>query len=217
MSRAQPGNRAGNPGRRQRTAEAGDSYALTIKSLKPFLGNPECLTGTAEFRDGKFPITVRLDTSDPANAFLELTHRARDERTGDPRVSDRIRLTWTRPTYGGRRWWFLCPRTGRRVAKLFLPRGGRHFWCRQAYGLGHACQREGRFDRLQRRAATLNLKLGGEGWRSWDQEPEKPKGMRWRTYDRRVEQWRCVVDEANEEYAHRLARLLGRLRDDEDR
>src|SRR5215218_448398 len=38
----------------------------------------------------------------------------------------------------------------------------------QAYGLGHACQREGRFDRLQRRAATLNLKLGGEAWRNWD-------------------------------------------------
>ena len=102
-----------------------------------------------------------------------------------------------------------CPRTGRRVATLFLPKGGRHFWSRQAYGLGYACQREGRFERLQRRAATLNLRLGGQGWRTWDQEPEKPKRTRWRTYNRQVDEWRLAVDAVNEELADRLLQLAG--------
>ena len=43
----------------------------------------------------------------------------------------RVRLVTTEPTYGGRRWWFLCPLARqdggppRRVAKLYLPPGGR--------------------------------------------------------------------------------------------
>jgi hypothetical protein len=108
------------------------------------------------------------DTTDASNPFLELTHQTRDDREGDRIVRDRIRLIWTVPTYGGRRWWFQCPRTGRRTTKLFLPNGGWHFWSRQAYGLGYACQREDRLGRLQRRAAKLNRQLGGDGWAGWD-------------------------------------------------
>jgi hypothetical protein len=123
-------------------------------------------------------------------------------------VTDRIQLAWTAPTYGGRRWWFLCPRTGRRTTKLFLPNGGWHFWSRQAYGPGCACQREDRFGRLQRRAAMLNRQLGGEGWGTWDTPPKKPKWMRWRTYERKYERWEQVVEKANDEFTVRAARLL---------
>ena len=129
-------------------------------------------SGTSYFGDEKFPVEIRVDTTDASNPFLELTHQTRDDREGDRIVRDRIRLIWTVPTYGGRRWWFLCPRTGRRTTKLFLPNGGWHFWSRQAYGLGYACQREDRFGRLQRRAAMLNRQLGGEGWGTWDIPPK---------------------------------------------
>jgi hypothetical protein len=125
-------------------------------------------------------------------------------------VRDRIRLISTIPNYGGRRWLFVCPRTARRRSKLFLPRGGWHFWSREAYGVGYLCQRQGRLDRLERRAATLNLQLGGEGWRTWDKPPAKSKWMRWGTYERKIERWERVVEEAKEEYAIRVARLFGR-------
>jgi hypothetical protein len=36
-----------------------------------------------------------------------------------------------------------------KTTKLYLPNGGWHFWSRQAYGLGYACQREDRLGRLQ--------------------------------------------------------------------
>ena len=47
----------------------------------------------------------------------------------------------SQPHFGGRRWWFVCPRLNRRVRKLYLPLGGRHFWSRHAYRLGYASQR----------------------------------------------------------------------------
>jgi hypothetical protein len=86
-----------------------------------------------------------------------------------------------------------------------------HFWSRQAYGLGYACQRDDRFGRLQRRAAKLNRQLGGEGWSSWEDPPSKPKWMRWRTYDRKYERWKRVVEKADEEFAILAGRLLLRL------
>lgn len=90
-------------------------------------------------------------------------------------------------------------RTGRRTTKLFLPNGGRHFWSRQAYCLGYACQREERADRLRRRAAKLNRQLGGEGWDAWETRPVKPKWMRWRIYERKLKVWEEAVEKANAE------------------
>jgi hypothetical protein len=129
------------------TAERTASYIIAIGSIRSFLQKGECLTGTISFNEGRFPIVITVDSSKLWDAFVELIHLTRDEGEGDRVITDRIQLAWTSPTYGGRRWWFLCPRTGRRTTKLFLPNGGWHFWSRQAYGLGYACQREGRFDR----------------------------------------------------------------------
>ena len=190
------------------TAEGTASYIIAISSLRSFLQKGECLTGTISFNEGRFPIVITIDLTKEWNCFVELIHLTRDEREGDRMVTGRIQLARTVPTYGGCRWWFLCPRTGRRTTKLFLPNGGWHFWSRQAYRLGYACQREGRFDRLQRRAANLNRQLGGDGWGSWDSPPMKPKWMRWRTYERRYERWERVVEKANEEFAIRAGRLL---------
>jgi hypothetical protein len=67
-------------------------------------------------------------------------------------------LATTRPPFGGLRWWFVCPHLNRRVRKLYLPLGGRHFWSRHAYELAYASQRETKYDRALRRARKLRLK-----------------------------------------------------------
>jgi hypothetical protein len=189
------------------TAEGTASYVLTAGMLTRA---GQGVTGVAHFDEGEFWVAIRVDISDPSDAFVELTHQTRDEREGDRLVLDRIRLVSTVPTYGGRRWWFQCPRTGRRTTKLFLPNGGWHFWSRQAYGLGYACQREDRFSRLQRRAAMLNRQLGGEGWRTWEDPPTKPKWMRWSTYEKKYERWEHVVERANAEFTLKAMRILCR-------
>ena len=61
------------------------------------------------FVEPGFPLTIWLDASDPSCSFLEVVHRTRDDREGGRIVRDRIRLVSTVPTYGGRRWWFVCP------------------------------------------------------------------------------------------------------------
>jgi hypothetical protein len=94
-------------------------------------------------------------------------------------------LATSRPRFGGRRWWFVCPRENRRVRKLYLPLGGRHFWSRDAYRLGYACQRETEYDRALRRARKLYLRLGGDP--ADGEHPDKPKRMRWPTYSRMMD------------------------------
>ena len=102
----------------------------------------------------------------------------------------RIVLETTRPNYGGRRWWFRCPVTGRRVAKLHCPPGGDIFASRRAFGLAYRSQCERASERALTRAQDIRIKLGGDPSLAAP-FPDKPQGMWWRTY------WR-LRNEANE-------------------
>ena len=59
-----------------------------------------------------------------------------------------VRLVYTVPRFGGRRWWFMCPLQPRnggqppRVAKLHLPLGGRYFASRAHYDLTYRSSQE---------------------------------------------------------------------------
>jgi hypothetical protein len=56
--------------------------------------------------------------------------------SGEKRQSDYwIDLATTPQPFGGRRWWFVCPRTGQRVSKLHLPPGATIFASHKAYRL----------------------------------------------------------------------------------
>lgn len=109
---------------------------------------------------------------------------------------------------GGRRVWFRCPAIGcgRRAAKLYL--GGRYFACRQCYGLAYQSQCYGWRDRALTQAGKLRKRLGGSEALA-DPFPEKPKRMRWRTYQR----LRLRCDRYEEIYDSGLWAALGRLLD----
>ena len=84
-------------------------------------------------------VGYEADLTEPDDPWLRLRYHV-----GGERVECMVRLVTTRPNYGGRRWWFLCPLVGRRVAKLYLPPGGGLFGSREAYGLTYAfCQASG--------------------------------------------------------------------------
>jgi len=127
-------------------------------------------------------------------------------RDGERRESDYwIELVTTPQPFGGRRWWFICPRTGVRAAKLHLPDGGFTFASRRAYRLAYACQREPAHDRALRRAFKLRAKLGADG--GIGDYILKPKWMRWPTYDRKLEE----VAAAEEVVDAHLCAFLGKL------
>jgi hypothetical protein len=116
-----------------------------------------------------------------------------------------IILATTPQPFGGRRWWFQCPRTGRLVSKLHLPSGAYTFASRRAYRLGYRSQREAPHDRSLSRAFALRGKIGGKGGIG-DYIP-KPKGMHSRTFERAMER----INGAEEIVEAHLALQLGRL------
>ena len=134
-------------------------------------------------------------------------HYVTTRRDGERHKSDYwIRLETTPQPFGGRRWWFICPRTGRRATKLHLPDGAFTFGSRGAYGLAYECQREPANYRALRRAFKLRGKLGAKG--GIGDYVEKPKWMRRRTYDRAM----ARIDRAEEAVEVHTALLLDRLK-----
>jgi hypothetical protein len=105
-------------------------------------------------------------------------------------LSERCLLTSTTPRYGGRRWWFLCPRCRRRCRCLYLPPAGADLDCRLCLRLAYQVQRVDRLTRALWRIEGIKVKLGAR----WQEmagaapTPPRPTGMQRRTYDRLVAQ-----------------------------
>jgi hypothetical protein len=113
---------------------------------------------------------------------IVLTYRHRSN--GDAWTDKQYPVTVVRTpcNLGGTRPWFICPGRGcgRRVAILY---GGGIFACRQCYQLTHASSRENFSDRAARRADRIRVRLGWEPG-ILNGEDDKPKWMRWRTFER---------------------------------
>jgi hypothetical protein len=78
------------------TAEGTASYIIVANSLtRARLQMGHCATGTLHFGEERFAVEAKVDTTDPSDPFIELTHQTRDDREGDRIVRDRIRLIWT--------------------------------------------------------------------------------------------------------------------------
>jgi hypothetical protein len=122
-------------------------------------------------------IQVRAETD---RVILNYRHRSGGKEWKDEKYS--VRLDWTACTYGGRRAWFMCPAVGcgRRVAILY---GGGIFACRHCHRLAYPSQRETDDDRATRQADKIRERLGWEPG-ILNGEGGKPKGMRWRTFER---------------------------------
>jgi hypothetical protein len=103
---------------------------------------------------GGFTVNYEVDTRNPEWAFLRLWYSFVWVATKEQESADyHVRLTATRPRFGGRRWWFACPLLvdgrdcGRRVGKLHLPPHGRHFGCRHCHDLTYtSCQESHKHD-----------------------------------------------------------------------
>jgi hypothetical protein len=103
------------------------------------------------------------------HGWVRLTYATTNHWTGQTTQHDyTVELETTPQTFGGRRWWWVCPRRGDLVAKLYKPVGAD----------------------------------GGIG------DPiDKPKGMRWITFDRKLEQ----VEAAETVCDARLLRFVQKL------
>jgi len=112
----------------------------------------------------------------PHGAWMRLRYKHKDTP-----LDYKVRLTTTRPNFGGMRWWFICPSNGSRVAKLHSPPGGEYFASRSAYNLNYQSQHETPVFRCLTTAQNIRRKLGGNMCVD-DPFPDKPARMHWSTY-----------------------------------
>jgi hypothetical protein len=136
-------------------------------------------------RGGEPSGSIRVLTVADAVILMFRPHR-RGHAEGKS-VAQRVPITWTACHLGGRRAWFICSAfsgghyCGRRVALLYG--AGELFACRHCYGLVYASQQEALRERGLGKAQKIRMRLGGSP-SILDCFPDKPRGMRWRTYVR---------------------------------
>ncbi|MBY8337923.1 hypothetical protein KYN89_12805 [Alteriqipengyuania sp. NZ-12B] len=151
-------------------------------------------------------IGYRASMDAPGSERLTLDY-SRGSGEDTERVNQTIRLIFTEPNYGGKRWWMICPYRHIRVGKLYLPPGGDRFACRRAWRLGYQSQRDAARDKPFERLFRLQKKLGCE--LGWGNVPTRPKGMWHRTYERHMETFWELDEQCSLEMAGMLTRFKG--------
>lgn len=179
------GRQGGRP-----TADASRRIDLAWMMRKGFAQPGQLRAGTLSWTCRDRPsgsISYVADMRDEAASELRLDYTRGDGADAE-KVKQIIRLTFTEPNYGGRRWWMICPYQHNRVAKLYMPPGGDRFAGRRAWRLGYASQRCAPRDVPFERLFKLQSKLGCT--QGWEQPIRRPKGMWKRTYDRLRQEYR---------------------------
>lgn len=141
------GSGSGFQGTRKTAVEDGLTLSISTMMSKGALVPGQMTSGTWGWsypgRASHASIGYVGDMRFPDAATLRL-HYTANEDSADYVVC----LVWTPPTFGGRRWWFLCPlersddRSPRRVTKLHMPPGGRYFRSRSAHELTYQSCRD---------------------------------------------------------------------------
>ena len=152
-------------------------------------------------------LSYRADLADSWGTLtLKYTHINR-AGTREP-VECVIRLETEPCRYGGRRWYFVCPYTGRRALKLYKWNGIEKFCHRDAIKPKptYATQRVSGKDRIFDQRWAVRRRLG-DNISDLFGEPWKPKWMRWRTFER----YAARDAELSAREAPYLSRLLGKL------
>ncbi len=191
------------------TFESTATYKLSAKILRSIPHGVDCKAcGKLTWGD-EFELRYELDATQRPGPVFRVSHAMRDAYERE--ITYEIGMVSGPTRFGGRRWWWRCPRTGRRVFKLYLPNGGHHFLSREVYRLGYACQRETYVDRLMRKARKLHRVLGGHGGAIGEEvAPPKPKWMRWKTYELMVARWEAADAAAEAAWGNEAIRRFGR-------
>lgn len=119
-----------------------------------------------------------------------------------------VRLVSRPCHFGGERWFFLCPSSGRRCSKLLLPNGTLQFYSRVTLRLAYDVTRETDLDRAHRRLARLYRKLGQPYEGPDPQSVTRPRYMRRRTFEAIVARIQDEVRALDEAFVARWAHLI---------
>lgn len=149
-------------------------------------------------------VWLSSDLSCPFNAWVKIEYEG---------SSQTIYLTRQDRHFGGGQWYFVCPRTNAYCSVLWLPPGATFFASRKHWGrrVAYGSQFQARHDRALSQAQTIRYRLAGADFAGIDEfDPPKPKGMRWRTYDRLITKSRRLEGIADERTFSLIYQLMQR-------
>ena len=203
------GRRGGRP-----TVESMNSIKLALSDVvltrgrKPPPGMQ--FSGTRDNEPFSFVVMVSLDSPDRDCGTMRVRHDTIRHPTGSETGPQdyTLELQAGPCSLGGRRWWFVCPRTWRRCRTLYLPNGASRFASRAAYRLAYQSQRDGDMDRGHAKLARICRKVGAAYKGPDFGLPPQSKGMRRRTYDQLLEQWFMAEDQFEALFIQKGRRLL---------
>lgn len=156
-------------------------------------------------RIGSIDYFARLNETE---GTLTLSYQWRNPGTGETQRCDYpIKIQSAPCTFGGRRWWMICPYTGRRALKLYKFGGIEKFCCRRAIRPlpSYLSERLSGESRIDHQRWTLRRKLDDPGCLF---DPlTKPKWMRQRTFER----FERRDDELSERHVPYISRTVGRI------
>ena len=140
-------------------------------------------------------VSVSVNLVDPVRGFVTV----RFNLNGEPKVQT-IDLVSVPMRYGGRRYYFICPRHGRRCE--VLPSVGGVFASRQAQRLTYQSQSADQIDRMRDRAHRLEKRL-------WpDKGKPTPRG---RNRERLLDAWERADTAFESMFAATITRRWGHL------
>ena len=187
------------------TIEGCGSLRLSISDLRDLMDDPP---GTARWmqysQNGEHRMTVVVEVR-ASHGYVRLQHPSRASDCTE-HMDYTVGLIWTVPRFGGRRWWFSCPLSGRRCGVLYLPRGASKFASAKGHGLDYAVTRMTKCDQIWRRMAQISGRLGGEPGPQGP--PPRPDGMRAATYRHQLRLWREAEERLDALANARLGGLL---------
>ena len=168
------------------------------------------ISGTIRWTCGGSPagsISYSADMEDADNSSLRLSY-FRGSGADREEVVQHVSLVFTEPNFGGRRWWMVCPYSGLRVGKLYLPSGGDRFAGRRSWRIGYKSQRVTARDQPFEQMFRLQRKLGCE--EGFDSYIFRPKGMWQRTFERHLKRFEELNDQCGAEMMLMVLRMGGK-------
>lgn len=92
---------------------------------------------------------------------------------GKEDINLNIPIDCSSPYYGGKRYWFLCPKCGKRVAFLY---GGKYFWCRCCHNLSYPTQQMSFMSRMLEKSKKCEARVSEDGF--------KKRWLHWSTFEK---------------------------------
>lgn len=149
--------------------------------------------------DGKQTASIDFTFSDHCLClYFKVTNYLEEQK-----VTQKIRLSYSRCHLGGERPWFLCPVCSSRRAKLYL--GAQRFVCRACLQVSYRTSGQSRRDRI----IAMKHQIGRRIFASYENGVGrgKKKGMHQATFDRLYRRYQRLENQ----YSYSLDRLLNRV------